>query len=68
VGRVRARARSAHARELLEEVKAARVRGRGGAGFPAGDKWAFARASPGEQKFIVANGDEGDPGSYIDKY
>ena len=53
---------------LLEEVKAARVRGRGGAGFPAGDKWAFARASPGEQKFIVANGDEGDPGSYIDKY
>jgi NADH:ubiquinone oxidoreductase subunit F (NADH-binding)/NADH:ubiquinone oxidoreductase subunit E len=53
---------------LLAEVKAARVRGRGGAGFPAGDKWGFARASPGEQKFIVANGDEGDPGSYIDKY
>ena len=53
---------------LLAEVKAATVRGRGGAGFPAGDKWGFARASPGEQKFIVANGDEGDPGSYIDKY
>jgi NADH:ubiquinone oxidoreductase subunit F (NADH-binding)/NADH:ubiquinone oxidoreductase subunit E len=53
---------------LLEDVRAARVRGRGGAGFPAGDKWGFARASPGEQKFIVANGDEGDPGSYIDKY
>jgi NADH-quinone oxidoreductase subunit F len=53
---------------LLEDVKAATVRGRGGAGFPAGDKWAFARASPAEQKFIVANGDEGDPGSYIDKY
>jgi NADH:ubiquinone oxidoreductase subunit F (NADH-binding)/NADH:ubiquinone oxidoreductase subunit E len=53
---------------LLEEVKAATVRGRGGAGFPAGDKWSFARASPGAQKFIVANGDEGDPGSYIDKY
>ena len=60
---------AAHTPEsLLEDVKAARVRGRGGAGFPAGDKWAFARASPGEPKFIVANGDEGDPGSYIDKY
>jgi NADH-quinone oxidoreductase subunit F len=59
---------AAHTPEsLLEEVKAAKVRGRGGAGFPAGDKWAFARASPAEQKFIVANGDEGDPGSYIDK-
>jgi NADH:ubiquinone oxidoreductase subunit F (NADH-binding)/NADH:ubiquinone oxidoreductase subunit E len=53
---------------LLEEVKAANVRGRGGAGFPAGSKWQFARAAEGAQKFIVANGDEGDPGSYIDKY
>ncbi|HEX6389059.1 MAG TPA: NAD(P)H-dependent oxidoreductase subunit E [Solirubrobacteraceae bacterium] len=52
---------------LLDEVTAAEVRGRGGAGFPAGSKWAFARAAPGERKFIVANGDEGDPGSYIDK-
>ncbi len=54
--------------ELLEEVKAAEVRGRGGAGFPAGLKWQFTRASEGEEKFIVANGDEGDPGSFIDKY
>ena len=53
--------------ELLDEVKAATVRGRGGAGFPAGAKWQFARDAPGERKFIVANGDEGDPGSYIDK-
>jgi NADH:ubiquinone oxidoreductase subunit F (NADH-binding)/NADH:ubiquinone oxidoreductase subunit E len=53
---------------LLEQVKAADVRGRGGAGFPAGVKWSFARAAAGEEKFIVANGDEGDPGSYIDKY
>jgi bidirectional [NiFe] hydrogenase diaphorase subunit len=52
---------------LLEQVKAAELRGRGGAGFPAGAKWAFARAAPGEQKYVVANGDEGDPGSYIDK-
>ena len=54
--------------ELLAEVKAANVRGRGGAGFPAGDKWEFTRGAPGEEKFIVANGDEGDPGSFIDKY
>jgi NADH:ubiquinone oxidoreductase subunit F (NADH-binding)/NADH:ubiquinone oxidoreductase subunit E len=52
---------------LLEEVKAAEVRGRGGAGFLAGVKWEFARNAEGEPKFIVANGDEGDPGSYIDK-
>jgi NADH:ubiquinone oxidoreductase subunit F (NADH-binding)/NADH:ubiquinone oxidoreductase subunit E len=56
------------AEELLAEVKAAEVRGRGGAGFPAGNKWEFARGAKGDQKFIVANGDEGDPGSFIDKY
>jgi NADH-quinone oxidoreductase subunit F len=54
--------------ELLAEVTDAVVRGRGGAGFPAGQKWSFARAAAGQPKFIVANGDEGDPGSYIDKY
>ena len=54
--------------ELLEIVEAAKVRGRGGAGFPAGTKWRFTRAAHGTEKFIVANGDEGDPGSYIDKY
>jgi NADH:ubiquinone oxidoreductase subunit F (NADH-binding)/NADH:ubiquinone oxidoreductase subunit E len=53
---------------LLEIVEAAKVRGRGGAGFPAGTKWRFTRAAKGDEKFIVANGDEGDPGSYIDKY
>ena len=52
---------------LLEAVKDADVRGRGGAGFPAGTKWEFTRKAEGERKFIVANGDEGDPGSYIDK-
>jgi NADH:ubiquinone oxidoreductase subunit F (NADH-binding) len=56
------------AEQLLEDVKASNVRGRGGAGFPAGTKWQFTRDADGEQKFIVANGDEGDPGSYIDKY
>jgi len=52
---------------LLEAVKQANVRGRGGAGFPAGHKWEFAARSPNPDKVIVANGDEGDPGSYIDK-
>jgi NADH:ubiquinone oxidoreductase subunit F (NADH-binding)/NADH:ubiquinone oxidoreductase subunit E len=53
---------------LLRTVEAAEVRGRGGAGFPAGTKWRFTRDAAGDEKFIVANGDEGDPGSYIDKY
>ncbi|HVW46263.1 MAG TPA: NAD(P)H-dependent oxidoreductase subunit E, partial [Solirubrobacterales bacterium] len=53
---------------LLAEVEAAVVRGRGGAGFPAGSKWRFAAGAGGPEKFVVANGDEGDPGSYIDKY
>ncbi len=54
--------------ELLEEVKEANLRGRGGAGFPAGTKWSFARDAEGDEKLIVVNGDEGDPGSYIDKH
>ncbi|HEY6888346.1 MAG TPA: NAD(P)H-dependent oxidoreductase subunit E, partial [Solirubrobacter sp.] len=53
--------------DLLEAVKEADVKGRGGAGFPAGMKWEFAAKSPNPDKIIVANGDEGDPGSYIDK-
>ena len=53
---------------LVAEVKDANVRGRGGAGFPAGIKWEFARKAAGADKSIVVNGDEGDPGSYIDKY
>ncbi|MFN8161457.1 MAG: NAD(P)H-dependent oxidoreductase subunit E [Solirubrobacterales bacterium] len=52
---------------LLAEVKAAELRGRGGAGFPAGVKWEFAARADGE-KAIVVNADEGDPGSYIDKH
>ncbi len=54
--------------QLLEDVNSAEVRGRGGAGFPAGVKWRFARSVAAECKFVVANGDEGDPGSYIDKF
>ena len=54
--------------ELLEEVTEANLRGRGGAGFPAGKKWSFAADAEGDEKLIVVNGDEGDPGSYIDKH
>ncbi|HVP03033.1 MAG TPA: NAD(P)H-dependent oxidoreductase subunit E [Solirubrobacteraceae bacterium] len=54
--------------ELLDEVLAADLRGRGGAAFPAGRKWQFAAGATGERRYIVANGDEGDPGSYIDKH
>jgi NADH:ubiquinone oxidoreductase subunit F (NADH-binding) len=54
--------------QLVEEVKAAQVRGRGGAGFPAGTKWGFVAGAADDERFVVANGDEGDPGSFIDKY
>jgi len=53
--------------EALEEVKAAGLRGRGGAGFPTGKKWEFARNAPGDQKYIVCNADEGDPGAYMNR-
>ncbi len=53
--------------EVIETVKAAGLRGRGGAGFPAGMKWGFARAAKSDQKYIVCNADEGDPGAFMDR-
>ncbi len=53
--------------EVIEEVKLSGLRGRGGAGFPAGMKWMFTRQAPGEQKYIVCNADEGDPGAFMDR-
>jgi NADH:ubiquinone oxidoreductase subunit F (NADH-binding)/(2Fe-2S) ferredoxin/NAD-dependent dihydropyrimidine dehydrogenase PreA subunit len=53
--------------QVIEEVKEANLRGRGGAGFPAGLKWEFARNAPGEPKYVVVNCDEGDPGAYMDR-
>lgn len=53
---------------LLEELNASGLRGRGGAGFPAGFKWDACRKASGEQKYIVCNADEGDPGAYTDRY
>ena len=52
---------------VLDEVKKADLRGRGGAGFPAGVKWEITRKAPGLPKYVVVNGDEGDPGAYMDR-
>ncbi len=52
---------------IIEEVKAAGLRGRGGAGFPTGLKWALAAKSDGRGKTIICNADEGDPGAYMDR-
>ncbi len=52
---------------VCEAVTASGLRGRGGGGYPTGLKWQLVRKSPGERKFVVANGDEGDPGAYMDR-
>ncbi len=53
--------------EIIEEVKKAKLRGRGGGGFPTGRKWEFCRNAPGDIKYVVVNCDEGDPGAYMDR-
>ncbi len=53
--------------QVIEEVQAARLRGRGGAGFPTGLKWKFARQAEGRPKYVVCNADEGDPGAFMDR-
>jgi [NiFe] hydrogenase diaphorase moiety large subunit len=53
--------------ELIKIVKASRLRGRGGAGFPTGMKWEFTRGAAGERKFVVCNADEGEPGTFKDR-
>ena len=53
--------------EVIAEVKASGLRGRGGAGFPTGLKWEFVRKAPGEPKYVVCNADEGDPGAFMDR-
>ncbi len=54
-------------KEVIDEVLAAGLRGRGGAGFPTGRKWSFAYANEADQKYVVCNGDEGDPGAFMDR-
>jgi NADH-quinone oxidoreductase subunit F/NADP-reducing hydrogenase subunit HndC len=53
--------------EVLGEVDKANLRGRGGAGFPAGKKWKHSKSAGGDVKFVIANGDEGDPGAFMDR-
>ncbi len=53
--------------QIIEEVTKSGLRGRGGAGFPTGHKWASCRRAPGEQKYVICNADEGDPGAYANR-
>ncbi len=53
--------------QVIEEVLSAGIRGRGGAGFPTGLKWKFARQAAGQPKYIICNADEGDPGAFMDR-
>ncbi len=53
--------------EIINEIKASGLRGRGGGGFPTGLKWAACRQAPGDEKYVVCNADEGDPGAYMDR-
>ena len=53
--------------QIIDEVTGSGLRGRGGAGFPTGVKWNFARKSPGEEKYLICNADEGDPGAFMDR-
>jgi NADH-quinone oxidoreductase subunit F len=53
--------------EVILTIKEANLRGRGGGGFPTGIKWESTRRAPGEPKYVIVNGDEGDPGAYMDR-
>jgi len=53
--------------EVIETTQKSGLRGRGGAGFPTGKKWAFSRQAKGNPKYIICNADEGDPGAYMDR-
>ncbi|MHC4252324.1 MAG: NADH-quinone oxidoreductase subunit NuoF, partial [Planctomycetota bacterium] len=53
--------------EIIEEIRASGLRGRGGAGFPTWRKWQFCRDAPGDPKYLICNADEGDPGAFMDR-
>ncbi len=53
--------------DLISEVERSGLRGRGGAGFPTGQKWRIMHGQPGPEKFVICNGDEGDPGAFMDR-
>ncbi|MDO8491227.1 MAG: NADH-ubiquinone oxidoreductase-F iron-sulfur binding region domain-containing protein, partial [Dehalococcoidia bacterium] len=52
---------------VIAEMKKSGLRGRGGAGFPTGQKWEFCRKSPGNEKYVICNADEGDPGAFMNR-
>lgn len=52
---------------VIEEISNSGLRGRGGAGFPTGKKWSFVKMAEGDQKYVVCNADEGDPGAFMDR-
>ena len=53
--------------DIIAEIKNAKLRGRGGAGFPTGMKWEFCRSNPGERRIVICNADEGEPGTFKDR-
>ena len=53
--------------QIVEELKASKLRGRGGGGFPTGEKWRMALEAPGDRKVVICNADEGDPGAFMDR-
>jgi len=62
------KARGMSPEEVIAQVKASGLRGRGGAGFSCGAKWELARKSPGDEKFLICNADEGEVGTFKDRY
>lgn len=54
-------------KEVIKEIKVSGLRGRGGGGFSTGRKWAECRSAAGEEKYVICNADEGDPGAYMDR-
>ena len=53
--------------EVIDEISKSGLRGRGGAGFPTGKKWSFAKQNEADQKYVICNADEGDPGAFMDR-
>ncbi len=53
--------------QVIDTVERSKLRGRGGAGFPTGRKWRLTRSSPGQEKYLICNADEGDPGAFMDR-
>jgi NADH:ubiquinone oxidoreductase subunit F (NADH-binding)/Pyruvate/2-oxoacid:ferredoxin oxidoreductase delta subunit len=53
--------------EVIEEITESGIRGRGGGGFPSGKKWQMVAQQPGDTKYVICNGDEGDPGAFMDR-